>query len=50
MLFLHGADGMPAWLPFFDRLAGRFDLLVPDHPSYGRSPTPEWLDDVGDLG
>ena len=50
MLFLHGAGGMPAWLPFFDRLADRFDLLVPDHPSYGRSPTPEWLDDVGDLG
>jgi pimeloyl-ACP methyl ester carboxylesterase len=50
MLFLHGAGGMPAWLPFFDRLAERFDLLVPDHPSYGRSPTPDWLDDVGDLG
>jgi pimeloyl-ACP methyl ester carboxylesterase len=49
-LFLHGAGGMPAWLPFFDRLAERFDLLVPDHPSYGRSPTPDWLDDVGDLG
>jgi len=49
-LFLHGAGGMPAWLPFFDQLAARFDLLVPDHPSYGRSPTPDWLDSVGDLG
>jgi pimeloyl-ACP methyl ester carboxylesterase len=45
-LFLHGAGGVPV----FDQLAERFDLLVPDHPSYGRSPTPDWLDDVGDLG
>ena len=49
LLFLHGAGGMPAWLPFFDQLAARFDLLVPDHPSYGRSPTPDWLDSIGDL-
>ena len=50
LLFLHGAGGIPAWLPFFDQLAERFDLLVPDHPSYGASPTPDWLDSVGDLG
>ncbi|NQV57476.1 MAG: alpha/beta fold hydrolase [Rhodospirillales bacterium] len=49
MLFLHGAGGVPVWPPFFDQLAERFDLLVPDHPSFGRSETPEWLDEVGDL-
>ena len=38
LLFLHGAGGVPGWLPFFDQLSGRFDLLVPDHPSFGRSP------------
>jgi pimeloyl-ACP methyl ester carboxylesterase len=49
VLFLHGAGGFPKWLPFFDRLAKRFALMVPDHPSFGRSSTPDWLDDVADL-
>jgi pimeloyl-ACP methyl ester carboxylesterase len=49
VLFLHGAGGVPGWLPFFDKLSDRFDLLVPDHPSFGSSPKPEWLDEVGDL-
>src|SRR5207237_4443584 len=49
VLFLHGAGGVPGWVPFFDRLSDRFDLLVPDHPSFGGSPTPKWLDEVGDL-
>jgi pimeloyl-ACP methyl ester carboxylesterase len=49
VLFLHGAGGIPSWLPFFDKLSDRFDLLVPDHPSFGRSPTPVWLDDMADL-
>jgi len=49
VLFIHGAAGVAGWIPFFDRLSDRFDLLVPDHPSYGRSPTPPWLDEVGDL-
>jgi pimeloyl-ACP methyl ester carboxylesterase len=49
VLFLHGAGGVPGWLPFFDKLSDRVDLLVPDHPSYGRSPTPDWLDELGDL-
>lgn len=50
VLFLHGAGGVPQWVPFFDRLAERFHLIVPDHPSFGRSETPEWLDETGDLG
>jgi len=49
LLFLHGAVGFPGWLPFFERLSDRFDLLAPDHPSFGRSTTPPWLDEVGDL-
>ena len=48
VLFLHGAGGLQ-WVPFFDRLAERFSLMVPDHPSFGRSSTPDWLDDVADL-
>lgn len=49
MLFLHGASGVPGWVPAFDGLSESFDLHVPDHPSYGRSDEPEWLDDIGDL-
>jgi pimeloyl-ACP methyl ester carboxylesterase len=49
LLFLHGASGLSGWLPFLARLADRFDVLAPDHPSFGRSETPAWLDDVADL-
>src|SRR6202167_4761506 len=49
LLFLHGANGFPAWLPFFETLSDRFEVLAPDHPSFGRSTTPAWLDEVGDL-
>lgn len=49
LLYLHGAIGFPGWLPFFDRLSQRCEVLAPDHPSFGCSTTPEWLDDIGDL-
>jgi pimeloyl-ACP methyl ester carboxylesterase len=49
LLFLHGVQGMPGWLPSLERLAGRFDVLAPDHPGFGRSDAPDWIDDVGDL-
>ncbi len=50
LLFLHGAGGLPGWMPFLAKLADRFDVLAPDHPSFGRSETPDWLEDVADLG
>jgi pimeloyl-ACP methyl ester carboxylesterase len=37
VLFLHGAGGVPQWLPFFDRLAEGYELLVPEHPGFGGS-------------
>lgn len=49
VLFLHGAGGWPAWLPFFERLAHRFALTVPEHPGFGGSDDPDWLRDVPDL-
>jgi len=49
LLFLHGGGGAPRWLPFMGGLAKRFDVIVPEHPGFGRSETPEWLDTIGDL-
>ena len=48
LLFLHGAGGVPAWLPFHDALSEHFELLVPDHPGFGASDTPAWLKNIGD--
>jgi pimeloyl-ACP methyl ester carboxylesterase len=31
------------------QLAQRFDVIAPEHPGFGRSETPPWLDGVGDL-
>lgn len=49
VLFLHGARGAARWLPFMEALSGKFDLIVPEHPGFGRSETPPWLDNVSDL-
>ena len=48
LLFLHGASGAPAIMPFMETLAQRFDVLVPEHPGYGLSDEPEWLDNIHD--
>ncbi len=48
LLVLHGASGA-SWLPSIERLAGRFDVIAPEHPGFGKSDTPDWLDTVHDL-
>ena len=49
LLFLHGARGASAWLPFWETLSKRFDVIVPEHPGFGGSDMPDWLDNTGDL-
>ncbi|MCC6948902.1 MAG: alpha/beta hydrolase [Bradyrhizobiaceae bacterium] len=49
LLYLHGAGGGGIWFPFMEKLAGHFEVLAPEHPGFGASETPEWLDNVGDL-
>ena len=49
LLFLHGASGAPAIMPFMEKLAQRFDVLVPEHPGWGMSDEPEWLENIHDV-
>ena len=49
VLFLHGANGLPQWLPFFDLIAAKCTLRVPEHPGFGTSDNPAWLRSIGDL-
>ncbi len=49
VLVLHHDIGSPERLEFYDRLASRFDVLVPHHPGYGKSERPQWLRGVRDV-
>ncbi len=49
LVYLHGSGGGGLWLPWMEDLAKRFSLIVPEHPGFGRSDMPEWLDGIHDL-
>jgi len=49
LIFLHGAAGLPGWLPFFEQLAERYEVLAPEHPGFGKSDNPAWIRNVPDL-
>jgi len=49
LVFLHGAGGHTGWMSFLDELARDYAVYAPEHPGFGRSDDPPWLDDVGDL-
>jgi pimeloyl-ACP methyl ester carboxylesterase len=49
LVFLHGEDGVWGWTDWMARLAEHYDVIVPDHPAFGFSDWPEWLDDVHDV-
>src|SRR5919109_2043253 len=49
LLYLHGADGLGEWPLILDTLAERCEVIVPDHPGFGGSEAPAWIDDVSDL-
>jgi pimeloyl-ACP methyl ester carboxylesterase len=49
VVFLHGASGAPVVLPFMEKLATRYDVIVPDHPGYGQTDEPEWLENIHDV-
>ena len=49
LVFLHGAGGHTGWMRFLETLAEDFAVYAPEHPGFGRSDDPPWLDEVGDL-
>ena len=49
LIYLHGTDGLAEWPSILDTLAERFDVIVPDHPGFGASDVPQWIDDVSDV-
>jgi pimeloyl-ACP methyl ester carboxylesterase len=49
VLYLHGNGFTRMWLPFHQKLAESVDLLAPEHPGYGETEMPEWLDGFDDL-
>src|ERR1700680_3300257 len=48
LVVLHGESGANV-LPFMQQLAQKFDVIAPEHPGFGESDTPDWLDNVHDL-
>lgn len=49
LLLLRGTDASDTWLPWMDRLAACYDVIVPEHPGFGGRPMPPWLDCMPDL-
>jgi pimeloyl-ACP methyl ester carboxylesterase len=49
LLYLHGANGASSVRPFMELLAQNYEVLVPEHPGFGGSDEPEWLDTIHDL-
>src|SRR5258708_28083086 len=49
LLFLHGAGGIGRGLPFFDILAARHTVMVPEHPGFGASDNPACIRNVSDV-
>src|SRR5579863_1789729 len=49
LVFLHGAGGHTGWMAFLEELATRFEVFAPEHPGFGQSDDPPWLDEIADL-
>ncbi len=48
-VFLHGAGSTRMWLPFYERMAAGFDFVAPEHPGFGDTPLPDWVEGFDDL-
>jgi pimeloyl-ACP methyl ester carboxylesterase len=48
-LYLHGAGMTRMWLPHLEALSEHVDVIAPEHPGYGETEMPDWLDGFEDL-
>jgi len=48
LLFLRSEDSLADASAFIDALAKDFDVIIPDHPGFRASDTPDWLKGIGD--
>jgi pimeloyl-ACP methyl ester carboxylesterase len=48
-LFLHGAGATRMWLPFYERMSETVDFVAPEHPGFGDTASPDWLEGFDDL-
>ncbi len=49
VVYFHGAGLTRRWLPFHEGLSQHVDLIAPEHPGYGDTPFPDWLDTFADV-
>lgn len=49
LLVLHPELAARIWAPYHDALAAQFHVVAPDHPGFGDSERPDWVDGVEDL-
>jgi pimeloyl-ACP methyl ester carboxylesterase len=49
VVILHRDIGTLGRLPFYDALAQKHEVIIPNHPGYGESPRQEWVATVRDI-
>jgi pimeloyl-ACP methyl ester carboxylesterase len=49
LLYLHGANGAAKVPAFLESFTPHFDVWVPEHPGFGESDAPDWLENIHDL-
>lgn len=48
-VFLHGAGSTRMWLPFYERMSESVEWLAPEHPGFGDTKLPEWVEGMDDV-
>jgi pimeloyl-ACP methyl ester carboxylesterase len=49
LFLLRGDDASEGWRDYMEALSRSFDVIAPEHPGFGNTAKPEWLDGVQDM-